>query len=606
MSSLPQPAALRKAAAVKTIKADVLASVPVTNEKDEFKVHNTGIKRKADTMSAGIAKPIESTSFLQSRRAKPESKPIARPKASASSSLMSSTASSQLRSKNPPIIAPAADSNEPALGELASFRSGLENTISTKELENSSISTQLKQYQDKVEAASEVQRQLERKVTSLEEDCRRKDSEKEQIVMEKDGELDRMRTEVSNLKNLLSEQASKLFAHETEVSLLKSTIRKNDDDISEKANKIDRQSDKIAELEKIREQLEEKLRSEETLRRKLHNTIQELKGNIRVFCRIRPPISSELMEIPAPLSHISLSSTDDRTIEIKQTLDNAAGSSYVKAIPFAFDKVFPPQTSQKQVFDEISQLVQSALDGYNVLHLCLWMEGGSLDDGESSGMIPLAVEQIFAAANQLASKGWTYEFEIYFWRFITRHCHDIKHNAGKTIVTDITTVPVSSPLEVHDLLKKAALNRAVAATNCNERSSRSHSVFTLRLSGKNSLTGESSDGTLNLIDLAGSERLSSSGSTGDRLKETQAINKSLSSLGDVIFSISNKDSHVPYRNSKLTYLLQNSLGGNSKTLMFVNVSPMHASLSETLCSLRFATKVNNCNIGTARANPKAK
>lgn len=108
----------------------------------------------------------------------------------------------------------------------------------------------------------------------------------------------------------------------------------------------------------------------------------------------------------------------------------------------------------------------------------------------------------------------------------------------------------------------------------NERSSRSHSVFTLRISGNNPLTSESCEGTLNLVDLAGSERLNSSGvaSDKDRLRETQAINKSLSALGDVIAALgekagSSRDSHVPYRNSKLTYLLQNSLSGNSKTLV---------------------------------------
>jgi kinesin family protein C1 len=117
-----------------------------------------------------------------------------------------------------------------------------------------------------------------------------------------------------------------------------------------------------------------------------------------------------------------------------------------------------------------------------------------------------------------------------------------------------------SPDQVQQVLKQASENRAVASTNCNERSSRSHSVFTLKISGKNRVTEELLEGTLNLIDLAGSERLSNSGSTGDRLKETQAINKSLSSLADVIISLSNKEAHVPYRNSKLTYLLQNSLG----------------------------------------------
>lgn len=141
---------------------------------------------------------------------------------------------------------------------------------------------------------------------------------------------------------------------------------------------------------------------------------------------------------------------------------------------------------------------------------------------------------------------------------------------------------VEAPDQVHELLRRASHNRAVASTNCNERSSRSHSVFQLKIDGKNTITGAVASGLLNLIDLAGSERLANSGSTGDRLKETMAINKSLSSLGDVICALANKDQHVPYRNSKLTYLLQRSLGGNSKTLMFVNISPKLADLNETL------------------------
>ncbi|EKU21370.1 dna topoisomerase, partial [Nannochloropsis gaditana CCMP526] len=109
-------------------------------------------------------------------------------------------------------------------------------------------------------------------------------------------------------------------------------------------------------------------------------------------------------------------------------------------------------------------------------------------------------------------------------------------------------------------------------------------------------------GKLNLCDLAGSERLSRSNATGERLKETQAINKSLSALTDVFVAIANKQAHVPYRNSKLTYLLQQCLSGDGKTLMMINLSPTEQSYFESLCTLRFASQVNKCELGQARRN----
>jgi kinesin family protein C1 len=146
------------------------------------------------------------------------------------------------------------------------------------------------------------------------------------------------------------------------------------------------------------------------------------------------------------------------------------------------------------------------------------------------------------------------------------------------------SITVKDEAHIYQLLKKAENNRVVAETMCNERSSRSHLIFQIKVDKS----------TLNLIDLAGSERLNTTKVEGERQKETLAINKSLSALADVISALKEKR-HVPYRNSKLTFLLQNYLGSlSSKTLMIVNLNPI--SINESLCSLRFAAKVNSCTM----------
>ncbi|KAK1304895.1 Kinesin-5 [Acorus calamus] len=292
--------------------------------------------------------------------------------------------------------------------------------------------------------------------------------------------------------------------------------------------------------------------------------------------------------------------------------------------------VFDHGASQEDVFVEISQLVQSAMDGYKVCIFAYGQTGsgktytmmGKPEAAAQKGLIPRSLEKIFQASQALESQGWKYKMqasvlEIYNETIRDLLCvnraggHDvnggpakqysIKHDAnGNTFVSDLTIIDVCSTKEVSMLLRQAAQSRSVGKTQMNEQSSRSHFVFTLRISGVNESTEQQVQGVLNLIDLAGSERLSKSQSTGDRLKETQAINKSLSSLSDVIFALAKKEEHVPFRNSKLTYLLQPCLGGDSKTLMFVNISPEVSSVGESLCSLRFAARVNACEIGVPR------
>ena len=367
-----------------------------------------------------------------------------------------------------------------------------------------------------------------------------------------------------------------------------------------------------------------KLRAEESLRRKLHNQVQELKGNIRVFCRVRPTLPNE--EDPARIAFPDDQEDCKEIVVTGPEKKSAVGNDATSKHSFSFDRVFSPRAANPEVFDEISQLVQSALDGYNVCIFCYGQTGSGKTYTMSStdGMIPLAVKQIYDTAHSLKEKGWSYDMagsfiEVYNENLndllgkaedFDKKRHEIRHDQQrcKTAVTDVEEVVLDSPDTVATLLQRASKNRSVAATKANERSSRGHSVFILKLTGSNSITGERSEGTLNLVDLAGSERLTHSGATGDRLKETQSINRSLSCLGDVIAALGQgkEGTHIPYRNSKLTYLLQHSLGGNSKTLMFVMASPLVAHLGETVTSLKFATKVGNTHIGTARQSTRVK
>jgi kinesin family protein C1 len=337
------------------------------------------------------------------------------------------------------------------------------------------------------------------------------------------------------------------------------------------------QSDSFADMEarlqqavKSAEESKQKLIKEETLRRLLFNQVQELKGNIRVMCRVRPVFNERAEGASAKLTFPD-NESEAKELEILGREERSSlGTVSRKTHSFTFDRVFGPQSQNREVFEEISQLVQSALDGYNVCIFCYGQTGSGKTHTMSSedGMIPRATHQIYEAATSLKEKGWEYVMEGSFIEVYNEEIHDllgsskdfdkkkheIKHDEQKkqTVVTGLKTVPLDSPDTVESILKHAAANRSVAATKSNERSSRSHSVFILKLAGRNIITGETSEGTLNLVDLAGSERLKQSGAEGDRMKETQNINKSLSCLGDVIAALGQgrEGGHIPYRNSK--------------------------------------------------------
>lgn len=263
--------------------------------------------------------------------------------------------------------------------------------------------------------------------------------------------------------------------------------------------------------------------------------------------------------------------------------------------------------------------------------------------GDMRGITPRAVEKILRAANQMKHT-WNFYVQANFVEIYNEKCVDLlteideevaffnscenelftlnpginrgsdklelrKDVLGRTFVEGLTNVMIDindidkGMAVVSSVLKCAARKRTVASTQMNDRSSRSHSVFTLDVAGRNMETGAIIAGSLHLVDLAGSERLNSLDVQDPKqLKETTNINKSLSCLGDVFAALASGSGHIPYRNSKLTYLLQNCLGGDGKACMLVNVSPTSASCNETLQSLKYAQRVSQIELGREKKN----
>ncbi|KAH9664285.1 kinesin-like protein KIN-14R [Citrus sinensis] len=330
-------------------------------------------------------------------------------------------------------------------------------------------------------------------------------------------------------------------------------------------------------------------------------------GNIRVFCRCRP------------LNKVEISAGCATVVDFDAAKDGElgvlTGSSTRKT--FKFDRVFTPNDGQVDVFADASPLVISVLDGYNV---CIFAYGQTgtgktftMEGTEQSrGVNYRTLEQLFEIAKE-RSETFTYNISVSVLEVYNEQIRDLlatsptskkleikQSSEGSHHVPGIVEANVNSIREAWNVLQTGSSARAVGSNNVNEHSSRSHCMLCIMVRAKNLISGECTKSKLWLVDLAGSERLTRTDVQGDRLKEAQNINRSLSALGDVIYSLATKSNHIPYRNSKLTHLLQDSLGGDSKTLMFVQISPSEQDLSETLSSLNFATRVRGVELGPAR------
>uniref|UniRef100_J3M901 Kinesin motor domain-containing protein n=1 Tax=Oryza brachyantha TaxID=4533 RepID=J3M901_ORYBR len=351
---------------------------------------------------------------------------------------------------------------------------------------------------------------------------------------------------------------------------------------------------------------------------KLFNEVQELKGNIRVYCRVRPFLPGQDKK----------STTVDYIGENGELLiSNPFKQGKDGHRMFKFNKVFSPFASQAEVFSDIQPLIRSVLDGFNVCIFAYGQTGsgktytmsGPSTSKQDWGVNYRALNDLFDISLS-RSNAFSYEVGVQMVEIYNEQVRDLLSNdiaqkrlgiwntsqPNGLVVPDASLHPVKSTSDVLDLMEIGQANRAVGSTALNERSSRSHSILTVHVRGVDVKNGSTSRGCLHLIDLAGSERVERSEATGDRLKEAQHINKSLSALGDVIFALAQKNAHVPYRNSKLTQVLQSSLGGQAKTLMFVQINPDVESYSETISTLKFAERVSGVELGAARSNKEGK
>ncbi|CAN6338990.1 unnamed protein product [Urochloa humidicola] len=382
-------------------------------------------------------------------------------------------------------------------------------------------------------------------------------------------------------------------------------------DATQMSTTIQQYVNQYATLESEFKDLKEKYSEEAKERKDLYNKLIEMKGNIRVFCRCRPLNAEEIAE--GALTAIDFESAKDGELIVK-------GHVSSKKV-FKFDSVFSPEEDQEKVFEKTAPFATSVLDGFNV---CIFAYGQTgtgktftMEGIEGArGVNYRTLEELFRIIKEREGL-FNYEVTVSVLEVYNEQIHDLlltgsqpgattKRLEVRQVAEGVHHVPglvearVTNMNEAWEVLQTGSKARVVGSTNANEHSSRSHCIHCVMVKGENLINGECTNSKLWLIDLAGSERVAKTDAQGERLKEAQSINKSLSALGDVISALATKTQHIPFRNSKLTHLLQDSLSGDSKTLMFVQISPNETDVGETLCSLNFASRVRGIELGQAR------
>jgi hypothetical protein len=417
--------------------------------------------------------------------------------------------------------------------------------------------------------------------------------------------------QIAEMKAQLAAKDKALSSVTNEVTALRKDAAANTDaqarlkDLAQQKDALEKEKQVMAlELSNLKDEnkrLRRDYLKEQNLRRKYHNEVEDLKGAIRVFSRCRPISSSETER-----GNVSVAAFPDE-FSICLTSDD-------KKKTFEFDKSFSPESTQEDVFADTKRLVQSAVDGYNVCIFAYGQTGSGktytmMGPPDSMGLTPRVCKEIFRLARRDKSK-LKFNVKFYMCELYKDDLVDLlstvsaeeavssgskltikKDTRGVVRVDGATERTCASADDLMCAIEDGSNKRQTASTLMNSESSRSHLVMGIILEVTNLTTNVTTVGKLSLVDLAGSERVGKTGAEGERFEEAKAINKSLSALGDVIGALTSGQKHIPYRNHKLTMLLSDSLGGNAKTLMFVNVSPVDYNFAETSNSLSFASRV---------------
>lgn len=476
--------------------------------------------------------------------------------------------------------------------ELEYFKGGAQASPSSSEtLSTSGSFEEVASLRKDLEAAEEKTKEQVKKLKQLATAYKKLDSEK--------GDLEaKLRTAGGRAlpPQVVAKVQSAIAAGKKQVSEMRATVAV---EIQQQLPQVleEVMRSKAAELQKLldkgSQEWKEKYAIECDRRRKLHNLVQELKGNIRVYCRVRPMTEAEAahgccISFPGP-DEIQISNADMGTKK-----------------SFQFNEIYRQNSSQEDLFTGIRDLVVSMLDGYNVCMFAYGQTGSGKTHSmqgtrDNPGVYTRTFNELFKVAKERT--GWKIELKGACVEIYNEEIRDLLGPGDKkqklqvrqgkegNYVPGLTMQPVNNAEEVEMLLSTAQTNRTVAATDMNLHSSRSHLAVQI-LGTMTNPDGKQFLSAITLVDLAGSERLAKSGVAGDRAKEAIAINKSLSALGDVIAARAQKQGHTPYRNSVLTHFLQDSLGGDSKTLMLLQLNPCGSHVEESMCSLNFGARVN--------------